>query len=52
MAGRKFAFVCFKDPNNHEAGYISAEKAVQELNDLEIDGSKLYVQPAQTAIRR
>lgn len=25
---RKFAFVCFEDPNNVEAGYISAEKAV------------------------
>ena len=25
---RKFAFVCFLDPNNKDAGFISAERAV------------------------
>ena len=49
---RKFAFVCFEDPDDKEAGFISAEKAVQELNDKEVDGCKLYVQPALTAIQR
>ena len=28
VAGRKFAFVCYLDPNNKEAGFISAERAV------------------------
>lgn len=49
---RKFAFVCFDDPNNKEAGFISAEKAVVELNDKEVEGFKLYVQPALTADQR
>ncbi len=43
---RKYAFVCFEDPNDKEAGFISAEKAVIELNDKEFEGYKLYVQPA------
>lgn len=30
---RKFAFVCFEDPTDRNAGFISAERAVQELND-------------------
>jgi RNA recognition motif-containing protein len=42
---RKFAFVCFEDPQNREAGFDAAERAVQELN-------KLYVQPALSAIQR
>lgn len=49
---RKFAFVCFTDPENPNQGYISAERAIQELNDKEDNGFKLYVQPALTAIQR
>ena len=49
---RKFAFVCFEDPQNREAGFDAAERAVQELNDKEVDGNKLYVQPALSAIQR
>lgn len=43
-----FAFVCFgsEDPADREYGPRSAEKAVQEANDKEIDGLRLYVRPA------
>jgi polyadenylate-binding protein len=47
---RKFAFVCFEDAKDKDAGFVSAERAVQELNDKEVEGQKLYVQPALTAI--
>ncbi len=43
VAFRKFAFVYYEDPNDKNAGFISAEKAVQELNDKEVEGHKLYV---------
>jgi polyadenylate-binding protein len=49
---RKFAFVCFEDAKDKDAGFVSAERAVQELNDKEVEGQKLYVQPALTAIQR
>jgi|Laugresu1bdmlbsd_1035121.scaffolds.fasta_scaffold18449_4 polyadenylate-binding protein len=50
--GRKFAFVCFEDPQDREAGFVAAEKAVQELNEKEFDGTKLYVQPALNPVQR
>ena len=58
MATRKFSFVCFDDPEedkskkNKEIGFISAENAVNALNDQTIDGFKIYVAPALTAIQR
>ena len=45
-AERRFAFVCYSDPKNPEAGFISAEKAILDLNEREINGQKLYVVPA------
>ena len=43
-----FFFICFgsTDPNDREAGKKSAEKAVTEIHDREVDGHKLYVKPA------
>eukprot|EP00210_Caulerpa_lentillifera_P001678 g1613.t1 len=40
-----FGFVNFKDSD-------SARRAVEEMNDLEVDGSKLYVTPAQRKSER
>ncbi len=34
------------DPDDREAGPKSAEKAVAEMSDKEVDGHKLYVRPA------
>jgi polyadenylate-binding protein len=49
-AERKFAFICFHDPENKDHGFQAADRAVQELNDPNPNG--LYVQPALTSIER
>jgi len=43
-----YAFVCFnsEDKEDREYGPKAAQKAVQELNNREIDGQKLYVKEA------
>lgn len=43
-----YAFVCYnsEDKDDREYGPKAAQKAVQELNNREIDGNKLYVKEA------
>lgn len=41
-----FAFVCYGDPNNREAGPQAAMRAVQELDGKQLEGKELYVREA------
>lgn len=49
---KPFAFVCFDRPNERTYGPECAQRAVNDLHDKEIDGFKLYVQPALPAPQR
>lgn len=41
-----FAFVCFEDPKDKEYGPKCALNAVNDLNDKEFEGQRLYVSEA------
>lgn len=49
---KPFAFVCFDRPTERTYGPECAQRAVNDLHDKEIDGFKLYVQPALPAPQR
>jgi len=49
---RPFAFVCFDKEGDAAYGRQAADNAVVELHDKELDGFKLYVQPAIPADQR
>jgi polyadenylate-binding protein len=41
-----FSFICYEDPNDKEVGIKCAQRAVEDMNEKEIDGHKLYVKEA------
>jgi polyadenylate-binding protein len=45
-APSKFAFVCYEDPDDKEAGPRSAMNAITNLHEKDIDGHVLYVRDA------
>jgi hypothetical protein len=49
---KPFAFVCFDRAGDRNYGPDCAQRAVNDLHDKEIDGFKLYVQPALPAPQR
>jgi len=49
---KPFAFVCFERPGQPAYGLECASRAVEDLHDKELDGFKIYVQPALPADQR
>jgi polyadenylate-binding protein len=49
---KPFAFVCFERPGEPAYGPECANRAVEDLHDKELDGFKIYVQPALPADQR
>jgi len=49
---KPFAFVCFERPGQPTYGPECASRAVEDLHDKELDGFKIYVQPALPADQR
>jgi polyadenylate-binding protein len=41
-----FSFICYEDPNDKEVGIKCAQRAVEDMNEKEVDGHKLYVKEA------
>jgi len=47
-----FAFICFDKEGDANHGRQAADRAVTDLHDKELEGHKLYVQPAIPADQR